>query len=80
MPKKKKPLVLSKLELAKKDTRALLDYLKKLRHCEESFESSDMIENPDLTDNSTIYFKQTDKWKKAYSDVKSILDQRENLS
>ena len=80
MPKKKKPLVLSKLELEKKGTKELLGYLKRLRYCEESYESSDLNENPDLTDHSTIYFKQTDKWKNAYCDVKSILNQRENVS
>lgn len=59
MPKKKKPIILSVEELEKKGTKELLGYLKRLQYCEESFEQSDLIENPNLTDNSTIHFKQT---------------------
>ncbi len=79
MPKKKKPIVLSLTELDKKGTKELLGYLKRLQFCEESFEKSDLIENPDFSDNSTIHFKQTEKWKGAYAVVKSILIKRENI-
>ncbi|PCJ63620.1 MAG: hypothetical protein COA58_15905 [Bacteroidetes bacterium] len=79
MPKKKKPIVLSPIELKKKGTKELLGYLLRLQQCEESFEKSDLIENPDSSDNSTIYFKQTEKWQNAYLNVKSILDNREHI-
>ncbi|WP_405376698.1 hypothetical protein [Nonlabens sp. Asnod3-A02] len=79
MPKRKKPIVLSIIELEKKGTKELLGYLTKLRHCEETLEKSDFITNPELLDDSIIYFKQTDKWKIAYHNVKVILDQRENI-
>lgn len=79
MPKWKNPIIISLSELEKKGTRELLGYLISLRKCEESFEKSDLDENPDLMDDSKIYFKQTVKWKKAYSDVKSILDKSENI-
>nr|WP_321237341.1 hypothetical protein [uncultured Psychroserpens sp.] len=77
--KKKKPLVLSFKELENKVTKELLAYLKRLHQCEASFELSDLIENIDLSNPETIYFKQTEKWKTAYSDVKSILKAREHL-
>lgn len=80
MSKKKKPLVLSKTELEKKGTKELLGYLNGLRKCEETFEASDLDENPEATDTSRIYFKQTIKWESAYENVKSILDNRENIS
>lgn len=79
MSKKSKPLVLTIQEMEKKGTKELLGYLKRLHKCEESFESSDLSENPDLTDKTTIYFKQTEKWKTAYQNVKSILKNRENI-
>ena len=80
MPKKRKPKVLSFTELNKKRTKELLGYLKLLQYCEESFEQSDLIENPDSSDSLTIYFKQTEKWKTAYLNVKSILEKREHIN
>lgn len=79
MSKKSKPCVLTDLEMKKKGTKELLGYLKRLHQCEESFESSDLIENPDLLDTSTIYFKQTEKWKASYINVKSVLKNREHI-
>ncbi|WP_299339512.1 hypothetical protein [uncultured Psychroserpens sp.] len=79
MSKKPKPIVLTLKEMERKGTRELLGYLNKLHKCEESFESSDLDKNPDLTDKVTIYFKQTEKWKIAYKDVKSILKNREHI-
>ena len=79
MSKKSKPIVLSVSEMEKKGTKELLGYLKRLHKCEESFESSDLTENPDVLDESTIYFKQTEKWKTGYENVKSILKNRENI-
>ena len=77
--KKRKARVLNVEELEKKNTKELLGYLKRLHQCEESFEHSDMDENPDLIDEGIIYFKQTEKWQKAYDLVKSILSQREHI-
>lgn len=79
MPKKKQTIILSLFELERKGKRDLLGYLNRLRKCEESFEKSDLDENPDLIDDSKIYFKQTEKWKKAYQNVESILNKRENI-
>ncbi|WP_055437645.1 hypothetical protein [Lacinutrix algicola] len=79
MSKKSKPIVLSIPEMEKKRTKELLGYLKRLHKCEESFELSDLTENPDLTDESKVYFKQTEKWKTGYRNVKSILKNRENI-
>ena len=79
MGKKKKPNVVKKDLLNKKDTRELLGYLKRLQKCEESFQVSDMQINIDLTDDNTIYFKETVKWINAYLDVKDILSNRENF-
>ena len=79
MGKRKLPRVLPKEELEKKGTKELLGYLKRLWQCEESFMISDMDENIDLVDEETIYFKQTEKWRIAYNDVKSILAGREHV-
>ena len=77
--KKKKPRILSKEELEKKNTKELIGYLKKLRRCEESFDASDMDTNLDLIEKEVIYFKQTEKWQTAYKLVKSILNEREHI-
>jgi len=79
MTNSKRPIVILKKELENKNTKELLGYLRKLLKCEESFEHSDMEINPDLTDEDTIYFKRTDKWLKAYENVKSILNTREHI-
>jgi hypothetical protein len=79
MAKRKTPYVIDKELLNKKGTKELLGYLKRLHQCEDSFEGSDMYINDDLTDDKTIYFKETEKWKTAYSNVKSILISREHI-
>ncbi|MGK0364159.1 MAG: hypothetical protein ACI85O_001215 [Saprospiraceae bacterium] len=79
MGKRKRPKVLTIEELEKKGTKELLGYLKRLHRCEESFELSDMDENPELSDVETIYFKQTEKWRTAYIDAKSILETRKHI-
>jgi hypothetical protein len=79
MSKKSKPTILTIQELDKKGTKELLGYLKKLHKCEESFELSDLEINPDLNEEHIIYFKQTEKWKTAYKNVKSILNNREHV-
>jgi hypothetical protein len=80
MPKKKKPLVLSHDELEKKGTKELLGYLKRLQQCEDSFEMSDLHDNPDVIDLNTIFFKETNKWQVAFKTVKTILSTREHLN
>ena len=77
--KKRLPKLIDIDELDKKSTRELLGYLKKLHKCEESFSASDMDIDLDLVDNEIIYFKQTEKWRTAYQNVKSILDKREHI-
>ena len=79
MSKKSKPKLLSIQELDKKGTKELLGYLKKLHKCEESFELSDLETNPDLNDQQNIYFKQTEKWKIAHNNVKSVLKHRAHI-
>ena len=79
MKKSIKPKVIEFEFLQKKSTRELLGYLKKLHKCEESFEFSDLMENIDIQDSQTIYFKNTDKWKIAYENVKLILKTREHI-
>jgi hypothetical protein len=79
MAKRKTPCVIDKELLNKKGTKELLGYLKRLHQCEDSFEGSDMYIYDDLTDDKTIYFKDTEKWKTAYKKVKSILSSREHI-
>lgn len=53
-----------------------------LLKCEESFESSDRIGHearPSTTINGVIEFKDTELWKSAYDELKSVLATRENL-
>lgn len=79
MGKKKNPSVINKELLNKKGTKEILGYLKRLHQCEERFEDSDININEDLIDDHTIYFKETEKWKTAYQNVKSILSNREHI-
>ncbi len=81
MSKQLRPKLIESEELQKKSTKELLGYLKKLRMCEESFslDATDYRENPDNKDHHTIWFKDTSKWKLAYSRVKSILDTRDHV-
>ena len=79
MSKNRKPNVLSIDELEKMNTKQLLAYLHKLHTCEESFEKSYMINNPEKKNKKTIYYKQSDNWKQAYKNVKEILKTREHI-
>ncbi len=76
---KRLPKVLGIEELKKLNTKRLLNYLKLLHKCEESFEKSDSDENIDLTNDNFIQYKQTEKWKLAYQNVKLILSEREHI-
>ena len=76
---KRLPKVLKFEELEKINTKRLLVYLKLLQQCEESFDQSDEEVNTDLTSPDTIQYKQTEKWKLAYKQVKSILKDRPHI-
>ena len=80
MGKRKLPKVFSIEELEKKGTKELLGYLKRLRRCEESFQLSDIDINPDLTNAEVIYFKQSERWRAAYKNVKAILEIRKHVN
>jgi hypothetical protein len=77
--KNKKLLIIAQEVLEKKNTKALLGYLKRLQQCEESFAVSDMDVNLDLIEDEHIYFKETDKWKTTFTMVKLILANREHI-
>ena len=65
-------------ELDSWPTKRLLGRLNALRRCEESPSHSDF--NFDLRDPDThIFFKSDPKWKVAYQQVKSLLDNREHV-
>ena len=76
---KRLPKVLKFEELEKLNTKRLLGYLKLLQQCEESFDQSDQDVNTDLANLDTIQFKQTEKWRLAYKQVKSILKDRSHI-
>ena len=62
-------------------TGSLLKRLELLRSLQESFEESDWLpEERDAAEAAgLIAFKNTDRWKTAYSEVKAILAQREHV-
>lgn len=76
---KRLPKVIKFKKLKSLNTKRLLSYLKLLHKCEESFEKSDFDINSDLKNDKTIQFKNTEKWKLAYQNVKLILKERENI-
>lgn len=78
MARRKNPRVMNTSDLESKGTKELLGYLKKLQRCEQSILLSDFDEDHNFDDN-LIYFKDSKKWKDAYSDVKAILSSRENI-
>ena len=76
---KRLPKVLKLEELEKLNTKRLLGYLKSLQQCEESFAQSDWDVNTDLNNPETIQYKQTEKWRRAYQQLKSILKNRPHI-
>ncbi len=76
---KRFPKVMKLEELKKLNTKRLLSYLKLLHKCEESFEESDLVVNLDIKNDDIIQFKNTEKWKFTYQQVKSILNEREHV-
>lgn len=76
---KRKPIYpIPLIELEKLSTRQLLTRLKQLQQCEESLYLSDR-NSDEITENNSIEFKDTDKWKTAYQEVKQILASREHI-
>ena len=69
---------LTKLDLERLDTKRLLAYLKKLNHCEESFEKSDWC-SEDIAGIKGIVFKESSEWTEMHSLVKQVLAKRENV-
>lgn len=65
-------------ELEGLPTGALLARLKRLRWCLESPELTDLTLGELESVKYMILFKSEETWKQAYTDVKSILDVREN--
>lgn len=63
-------------ELKSMHTGSLMSRHKTLLQCEESFDRSDQI----IRDGTgLIEFKDTPEWQRAYSDIKQVLSQRENV-
>ena len=58
-------------------TGSLMSRRKALLACEESIKLSDRDQGY-VVENGYIEFKQTEEWKKAYSQLKSVLKNREH--
>lgn len=76
---KKALAVVSLSELSTQPTRALLARLQKLRWCEDHPDLSDYTKEELQSVEDKIFFKSDEKWKTAYRDLKSILDEREHI-
>ena len=76
---KRLPRLLKIEELEKLNTKRLLNYLKSLQQCEQSFEESDQYVSSELDGEDRIEFKESEQWKLAYSRVKSILKNRPHI-
>jgi len=75
--KKSVPLVPLQ-ELSSWPTKRLLGRLNALRKLEESPERSDVGEG-ELDDRTGLFFKSDPRWTDAYKELKSVLDNRENI-
>lgn len=60
-------------------TRALLARLKRLHWCEERRDLSDITDEELCSTEGKILFKDSDIWKQAYDDLKTILEGREHV-
>ena len=79
--KRKDPRIVEPMErqvLERLNTGSLLARLRKLHSLHDCFEISDWTEEERLATANVIAFKNTEIWKLAYSDVKSILADREH--
>ena len=67
----------SRIDLEKLSTGALLARLNKIRWCYENFEAaSDYSKDELIAAEAKILFKSDLRWKKAYRDVKQVLASR----
>ena len=70
---------IQKDRLASLPTRALLARLKRLHWCEEKRGLSDITDNEICASEGKILFKDSDIWRQAYDDLKTILAGREHV-
>ena len=59
-------------------TKQLLGRLKRLQHCEDSATASDISER-EIAVVEGILFKDTEKWQRAYEELKTVLAAREHI-
>ena len=67
-------MILSKEQLEKLTTARLIAYKKSLLKCNED------VNWDTLCSNSHQFVKSSDRWKKAYKDVKDVLAMREHIN
>ena len=70
---------ISREQLERMATGALLARLKRLRWCEESRECSDLSDQEVASTRSFILFKDDPAWGLAYADVRGVLATRDNV-
>lgn len=72
---------MSTSELEAMHTGSLLSRLQHLRECEESLEHTDLTQEEinELEKDESIHVKSSEKWKKAYNELKVVLNERENV-
>ena len=70
---------LAREHLQQLPTGALLARLARLRWCEESRGGSDLTDEELQSVGDKILFKNSDLWREAYRDLKSILETREHV-
>lgn len=70
-------------ELNRMPTKQLIARLRRLLGCEGDFESSDLAfgdnKDPDELFPNLINYRDTERWEKAYNDVKQVLGTREHV-
>lgn len=81
--KRSKIKIINKEELTLLKTKQLLSRLKSLQQCEKSYFDTDLtscgISNPDNYESEFIIYKDTEKWLKAYNEVRDELNKREHI-
>lgn len=81
--KSSKIKIINKDELSLLKTKQLLSRLKSLQKCIDSYFDTELsscgIPNPDKLESEFIIYKDTEKWVKAYNEVREILNNREHI-